>query len=66
MSVLSAERVRRLSLGVPGIEDVFPGFEVGDFTVLYSNEVPVLGLVLRVRCVMLLALAVWARKLFCR
>jgi hypothetical protein len=34
LSVLSAERVRRLSLGVPVVDEVFPGFESGDFAVL--------------------------------
>ncbi len=52
MSLLSAERVRRLSLGVPVVDDVFPGFEVGDFAVLYGDGVSWMGFVLCVRCVL--------------
>ncbi|MEM2939069.1 MAG: hypothetical protein QXU95_02190 [Candidatus Bathyarchaeia archaeon] len=39
MSVLSAERVRCLSLGVSVLDGVFPGFEVGDFVVLIGANV---------------------------
>ena len=49
MSVLSAEKVRRLSLGVPVLDDVFPGFEVGDFTVLYGDSVSLMTFILCVR-----------------
>jgi hypothetical protein len=49
---LSAERVRRLSLGVPVVDDVFPGFENGDFGVLYGEGSSLMGFVLCVRCVL--------------
>ncbi|MBS7614944.1 hypothetical protein KEJ18_04355 [Candidatus Bathyarchaeota archaeon] len=49
MSVLSAERVRRLSLGVPVLDDVFPGFEVGDFAVLHGDAVSFMTFLLCVR-----------------
>ena len=52
LSVLSAERVRRLSLGVDLVDDVFPGFEAGDFGVLCGNEASSFGFVLCVRGVM--------------
>ncbi|MEM3765838.1 MAG: hypothetical protein QXU46_02280 [Candidatus Bathyarchaeia archaeon] len=52
MSILSAERVRRLSLGVPVLDDVFPGFEVGDFVVLYGANVSFTSFVLCVRCML--------------
>lgn len=39
LSVLSAERVRRLSLGVQSLDDIFLGFEVGDFVVMYGDSV---------------------------
>jgi len=50
LSVLSAERVRRLSLGVSVLDDVFPGFEVGDFVVLYGDAASFMSFVLCVRC----------------
>lgn len=50
MSVLSAEPVRRLSLGVTALDDIFPGFEVGDFVVLYGANVCFISFVLCVRC----------------
>ena len=52
MSVLSAERVRRLSLGVPVVDDVFPGFEGSDFGVLYGEGSSLMGFVLCVRCIL--------------
>ncbi|MEM2463926.1 MAG: hypothetical protein QXY07_04510 [Candidatus Bathyarchaeia archaeon] len=52
MSVLSAERVRRLSLGVNSVDDVFPGFESGDFGVLCGSDASAFGFALCVRCVM--------------
>jgi hypothetical protein len=39
LPVLSAKRVRRLSLGVQPLDDVFPGFEADDFVVLYGDSV---------------------------
>jgi len=50
MSVLSAEKVRCLSLGVRGLDDVFPGFELGDFVVLYGDAAASLSFTLPVRC----------------
>lgn len=50
MSVLSAERVRRLSLGVQVLDDIFPGFEAGDFVVLYEDRVSFMSSTLCVRC----------------
>jgi hypothetical protein len=37
MSILSSNKLRPLSLGFPTLDDVFPGFEPGDFTVLQGN-----------------------------
>lgn len=51
MSVLSAERVRRLFLGFSVVDDVFPGFEVGDFGVLCGSDAHAVGFSLCVRCV---------------
>ncbi|MEM3649000.1 MAG: hypothetical protein QW506_07545, partial [Thermoproteota archaeon] len=51
LSVLSAERVRRLSLGISVVDDVFPGFEVGDFGVLCGSDAHPIGFSLCVRCV---------------
>jgi len=50
LSVLAAEKVRRLSLGVPVLDDVFPGFELGDFAVLYGHAVSFIVFDLCVRC----------------
>jgi len=50
LSVLSAERVRRLSLGVSVLDGIFPGFEVGDFVVLYGDGVSFISFVLCIRC----------------
>lgn len=49
MPVLSAERVRRLSLGVPVVDDVFPGFEAGDFAVIYGDRVSFMAFALCIR-----------------
>lgn len=49
MSVLSAEKVRRLSLGVPVLDEVFPGFELGDFAVLHGDAASFISFVLSVR-----------------
>ncbi|MEM2507621.1 MAG: hypothetical protein QXF61_11320, partial [Nitrososphaeria archaeon] len=51
MSVLSAKRVRCLSLGISELDEVFPGFETGDFGVLCGNEASSVGFALCVRCV---------------
>src|SRR4030043_930546 len=37
MSILSSNKLRPLSLGFPTLDEVFPGFEPGDFTVLQGN-----------------------------
>jgi len=50
LSVLSAKKVRRLSLGVPVLDDVFQGFEFGDFVVLHGHAVSFITFVLSVRC----------------
>jgi len=50
MSVLSVEGIRRLSLGVRGVDDVFLGFEVGDFVVLYGGAAASMSFTLSVRC----------------
>jgi len=50
LSVLAAEKVRCLSLGVSVLDDVFPGFELGDFVVLYGHSVSFMSFVLCVRC----------------
>ncbi|MGC8896573.1 MAG: hypothetical protein ACP5LB_07430 [Candidatus Bathyarchaeia archaeon] len=52
MPVLSADRVRRLSLGVPVVDAVFPGFEVGDFAVLYGDRASFMAFALCVRCIL--------------
>ena len=52
MSVLSAEKVTRLSLGVSILDDIFPGFKVGDFAVLHGDAVFFMSFVLSVRCQM--------------
>jgi len=50
LSVLSAEKVRCLSLGVSVLDDVFRGFELGDFVVLRGHAVSFISFVLSVRC----------------
>ena len=50
MSLLSAEKVRRLSLGVPALTGVFPGFELGDFVVLRGHAARFISFVLSVLC----------------
>jgi hypothetical protein len=49
MSVLSAKRVRRLSLGLPVPNDIFQGFEPGDFAVLHGNAASCITFALSVR-----------------
>lgn len=50
MPVLSAEKTRCLSLGVPVLDDIFPGFEPGDFVVLQGGHVSFVPFALCVRC----------------
>jgi len=49
MSILSTKKLRRLSLGFPTLDDVFPGFELGDFAVLRGNAASFMSFVLSVR-----------------
>jgi RecA/RadA recombinase len=35
---LSAQKIRRLSLGVSVLDDIFPGFETGNFAVLHGDS----------------------------
>lgn len=49
-SVLSAKKVRRLSLGSQALDEIFPGFKPGDFAVLYGRAAPYISHVLSVRC----------------
>ena len=55
MSVLSMKEVRRLSLGFPLLDDVFPGLEFGDFAVLHGSSVSFMSSTLSVRCQLPLA-----------
>jgi len=55
MSVLSMKEVRRLSLGFPVLDDVFPGLEFGDFAVLHGSGVSFMSSALSVRCQLPLA-----------
>jgi hypothetical protein len=49
MSILSTNKPRPLSLGFPTLDDVFPGFELGDFAVLHGNVASSMLFVLSVR-----------------
>jgi hypothetical protein len=49
MSILSANKLRPLSLGFPMLDVAFPGFEIGDFIVLQGNIASSLASVLSVR-----------------
>ena len=49
MPVLSAQKMRPLSLGVSALDDIFPGFEGGDFAVLYGDAASFISLLLCVR-----------------
>jgi hypothetical protein len=52
LPVLSTERVRRLSHGIPAVDNIFPGFEAGDFAVLYGHRVSFMAFALCVRCIL--------------
>jgi hypothetical protein len=52
LPVLSAERARRLSLGVPVVDNIFPGFEAGDFAVFYGDGISFMAFALCVRCIL--------------
>jgi hypothetical protein len=49
MSILSIDKLRRLSLGFPTLDDVFTGFELGDFVVIRGNATSFMLSVLSVR-----------------
>jgi len=49
MSILPANKPRRLSLGFPKLDNVFPGFELGDFAVLHGNAASFISFVMSVR-----------------
>jgi RecA/RadA recombinase len=49
LSVLSAQKVRRVSLGVSVVDDIFPGFEAGDFAVLHGESASFMSFLLCVR-----------------
>lgn len=49
MSVLAANGVRPLSLGFNAVDEVFPGFELGDFVVLRGNAASFISFLLSVR-----------------
>lgn len=49
MRILSAKKVRRLSLGVPTLDGVFPGFELGDFVILIGSAASFMSFVFSVR-----------------
>jgi RecA/RadA recombinase len=46
---LSAQKIRRLSLGVSILDDVFPGFEAGNFAVLHGDSASFISFLLCVR-----------------
>ncbi|MFQ6003286.1 MAG: hypothetical protein ACE5KJ_06025 [Candidatus Zixiibacteriota bacterium] len=51
VTALSSEPNRALSFGIPGIDEAFPGFQRGEFAVLFGHPVcRVLSLLLSVRC----------------
>ncbi len=49
MSVLSTSKLRRLPLGFPTLDTVFPGFELGDIAVLHGNAASQMAFALSVR-----------------
>jgi hypothetical protein len=49
MSILSANKLRRLSLGFPRVDSAFPGFELGDFVALRGNAASFMFFALSVR-----------------
>ena len=49
MSVLSAQKIRRLSLGVSVVDDIFLGFEAGDFAVLHGDSASFVSFLLCIR-----------------
>lgn len=50
MHVVLAERAMRLSFGVKVLDELFPGFEAGDFAVLHGDAVSSMLFLLAVRC----------------
>jgi hypothetical protein len=49
MSILSTNKLRRLSLGFSRVDDAFPGFELGDLVALRGNAASFMSFVLSVR-----------------
>jgi len=49
MSILSINRLRRLSLGFPTLDSFFQGFELGDFVVIRGNAASFMSFVLSVQ-----------------
>jgi hypothetical protein len=49
MSILTTKSLRRLSLGFPTLDEVFPGLEPGDFIVTHGNAAPSMSSTLSVR-----------------
>jgi hypothetical protein len=49
MSILSTNKLRRLSLGFPALNDFFQGFELGDFVVMRGNAASFMSFVLSVQ-----------------
>jgi hypothetical protein len=52
LSLSVQEKAMRLSLGDPIVDIVFPGFDLGDFAVLFGNAAVFMSFVLSVRCLM--------------
>jgi len=51
LCVLRAEGLQSLKIGIPTIDDVFPGFQPGDFAAIHGNDAQLLGFILCVRCI---------------
>ena len=50
MSFLFTEKVSRLTLGIPVLDDIFPGFELGEFVILDYHDVLPMAFSLTLRC----------------
>jgi len=50
LSVLAVEKIRCLSLGVPVLDCLLPGFKPGDFIVVKGNAATFMSFLLSVRC----------------
>lgn len=51
MHISKAEGLQTLKIGIPVVDDIFIGFQPGDFAVIYGNEAQSLGFLLCVRSV---------------